>query len=202
MTERLEKHHGRGGEDRVEHAGHRQGDADARCSRRPRTDSGGRCGRRGAPGRASRPPRRGRCPSAPAERPGRRYRCREPRAMPRSAWARLGASLTPSPIMATRAPEACRRRMCSIFCSGVASAIHSIGADGIGSAGGGGAGVAREQHGADAARAQGRAQADGFGTNRIAEGERTRGRRHPSRSRRPCRRVQGDRVGRRTACPT
>src|ERR1035438_8681190 len=44
--------------------------------------------------------------------------------MPRSAWARLGASLTPSPSMATRWPACWSSRMVSTFRSGVASAIH------------------------------------------------------------------------------
>src|SRR3990172_874433 len=42
----------------------------------------------------------------------------EPRAMPRSAVARAGASLIPSPTMATMSPSALRRRMTSAFPSG------------------------------------------------------------------------------------
>ena len=46
-------------------------------------------------------------------------------ATPTSAWARAGASLVPSPVMATSAPPACSRRMSAILSSGVASARKS-----------------------------------------------------------------------------
>ncbi len=48
-----------------------------------------------------------------------------PIAMPTSAAARAGASLTPSPAMATTWPSACRRRTTSAFCSGSTSATTS-----------------------------------------------------------------------------
>jgi len=44
-------------------------------------------------------------------------------ATPRSAWARAGASLVPSPIIATSRPPCCSLRMYSSFASGVASAM-------------------------------------------------------------------------------
>ena len=50
----------------------------------------------------------------------------EPRAIPTSARTSAGASLTPSPTMATRRPPACSRRITSSFCSGSTSAITSM----------------------------------------------------------------------------
>ena len=44
---------------------------------------------------------------------------------PRSAWASAGASLTPSPTMATTRPSACRRRMTSALSEGRTSAMTS-----------------------------------------------------------------------------
>ena len=46
-------------------------------------------------------------------------------ATPTSAWARAGASLVPSPVMATRFPPACSARIRAILSSGVASARKS-----------------------------------------------------------------------------
>ncbi|MNN07313.1 hypothetical protein D3C81_1201370 [compost metagenome] len=46
-------------------------------------------------------------------------------AMPTSAWASAGASLAPSPHMATRRPSFCSWRMRASFFSGVASASTS-----------------------------------------------------------------------------
>ena len=46
----------------------------------------------------------------------------EPMAMPTSAWARAGASLMPSPTMATSRPSACSRLISAAFCSGSTSA--------------------------------------------------------------------------------
>ena len=46
-------------------------------------------------------------------------------ATPTSAWARAGASLVPSPVMATRLPPACSRLISAILSSGVASARKS-----------------------------------------------------------------------------
>ena len=46
-------------------------------------------------------------------------------ATPTSAWARAGASLVPSPVMATRWPPSCSRRISAILSSGVASARKS-----------------------------------------------------------------------------
>ena len=46
-------------------------------------------------------------------------------ATPTSAWARAGASLVPSPVMATRNPPACSFLMRAILSSGVASARKS-----------------------------------------------------------------------------
>ena len=43
-------------------------------------------------------------------------------ATPTSAWARAGASLVPSPVIATRFPPACSALMSAILSSGVASA--------------------------------------------------------------------------------
>ena len=41
-------------------------------------------------------------------------------AMPTSAWASAGASLVPSPVIATRLPPSCSLRMRASLCSGVA----------------------------------------------------------------------------------
>ena len=46
-------------------------------------------------------------------------------ATPTSAWARAGASLVPSPVMATRCPAACWRRIRASLSSGLASARKS-----------------------------------------------------------------------------
>ena len=46
-------------------------------------------------------------------------------ASPTSAWARAGASFVPSPVIATRWPSACSRRMIAILSSGLASATKS-----------------------------------------------------------------------------
>ena len=46
-------------------------------------------------------------------------------ATPTSAWARAGASLVPSPVMATSLPLSCSPLMNDIFFSGVASAMKS-----------------------------------------------------------------------------
>ena len=43
-------------------------------------------------------------------------------ATPTSAWASAGASLVPSPVIATRLPPACSRLISAILSSGVASA--------------------------------------------------------------------------------
>ena len=48
-----------------------------------------------------------------------------PIARPRSAWASAGASLTPSPTMATTRPSACRRRTTSALSAGRTSAMTS-----------------------------------------------------------------------------
>ena len=46
-------------------------------------------------------------------------------ATPTSAWASAGASLVPSPVMATRCPDACSWRIRPSFISGVACARNS-----------------------------------------------------------------------------
>ena len=48
-----------------------------------------------------------------------------PIAMPRSAWASAGASLTPSPTIATTRPSACRRSTTPAFSAGSTSAMTS-----------------------------------------------------------------------------
>ena len=48
-----------------------------------------------------------------------------PIASPRSAWASAGASLTPSPTIATTRPSACRRRTTSALSAGSTSAMTS-----------------------------------------------------------------------------
>ena len=57
-------------------------------------------------------------------------------ATPTSAWASAGASLVPSPVMATRWPSACSRRMMPILSSGLASRDEVVDArfrgDGLG----------------------------------------------------------------------
>ena len=46
-------------------------------------------------------------------------------ATPTSAWASAGASLVPSPVIATRLPPSCSLRISASFCSGVAWARKS-----------------------------------------------------------------------------
>ena len=52
----------------------------------------------------------GRRRPAPGRRPAGRPRCRAPMATPMSARRSAGASLTPSPVIATTSPAACRAR--------------------------------------------------------------------------------------------
>ena len=71
-------------------------------------------------------------------------------ATPTSACASAGASLVPSPVIATIRPPACSRRINSSFCSGVASRQEVVD-PGLGGDGGGGDGVVtRDHHRADA----------------------------------------------------
>ena len=83
-----------------------------------------------------------------------------PIASPRSAWASAGASLTPSPTIATTRPSACSRRTTSAFSDGQDLGDHLVDPD----LGGHGAGrrlvVAGQQDRAQAERAQPR---DGLG---------------------------------------
>ncbi len=71
-------------------------------------------------------------------------------ATPTSAWARAGASLVPSPVMATRNPPACSLLMRAILSSGVASARKSSTPGLLGDGGGGQRVVAGDHHRADA----------------------------------------------------
>ncbi len=71
-------------------------------------------------------------------------------ATPTSAWARAGASLVPSPVMATRRPPACSERMRAILSSGVASARKSSTPASRGDGRRGERVVAGDHHGADA----------------------------------------------------
>ncbi len=69
----------------------------------------------------------------------------EPMAMPTSAWARAGASLTPSPAMATRWPAFCREKMAAALSWGFSSAWTLVdAADGLGHRLGGHGVVARQ----------------------------------------------------------
>ena len=77
-------------------------------------------------------------------------------AMPTSAWARAGASLVPSPVIATRRPRCCCSRISSILRSGVASARKSSTPGLARDRGGGARVVARDHHGADAHRPEAR----------------------------------------------
>ena len=75
-------------------------------------------------------------------------------ATPTSAWASAGASFVPSPVMATRLPPSCSRRMSAILSSGVASARKSSTPASCGDRRRGERVVARDHHGADAHRPQ------------------------------------------------
>ena len=68
-----------------------------------------------------------------------------PMLRPRSAWASAGASLTPSPTIATTRPSACRRLTTSAFSDGSTSAITSSMPDLVGDRSRGGCVVAGEQ---------------------------------------------------------
>ena len=75
-------------------------------------------------------------------------------ATPTSAWASAGASLVPSPVIATSRPAACSSRISSSFSSGVASREEVVHA-GFRRDGGGRDGVvARNHHRADPHRAE------------------------------------------------
>ena len=75
-------------------------------------------------------------------------------ATPTSAWASAGASLVPSPHMATSLPLACSSRISLSLASGVAWARKSSTPDFRGDGGGGERIVAGDHHGADAHLAQ------------------------------------------------
>ena len=77
-----------------------------------------------------------------------------PTAMPRSAWARAGASLTPSPTTATTRPSRCRRRTTAAFSEGSTSATTSSIPTSAATARAGGRVVARQQHRAQALATQ------------------------------------------------
>ena len=123
--------HGAGGDHRVEqHAPvveHVPPPAGCRwrCRRRPRTGFRG-CssppGGTGAPRRARRP---GRCAPAPTSAASSATSAPAPMAMPVSARVKAGASLMPSPTMATR-PSACRRRTSASLPAGQ-HARHHVG---------------------------------------------------------------------------
>ena len=71
-------------------------------------------------------------------------------ATPTSAWASAGASLVPSPVIATRRPPSCSRRISAILSSGVASARKSSTPASSAMARGGQRVVAGDHDGADA----------------------------------------------------
>ena len=75
-------------------------------------------------------------------------------ATPTSAWASAGASLVPSPVIATRLPPACSRLISAILSSGVASARKSSTPASVGDRRRGERVVAGDHHGADAHRPQ------------------------------------------------
>ena len=70
-------------------------------------------------------------------------------ATPTSAWARAGASLVPSPVIATSRPPSCSLRIRAILSSGVASARKSSTPASFGDRGGGRGVVAGDHHRAD-----------------------------------------------------
>ena len=83
-----------------------------------------------------------------------------PMLRPRSAWASAGASLTPSPTIATTRPSACRRRITSALPDGHDLGDDLVDADLGGDRAGGRLVVAGQQHRAQPERLQ---RGDGLG---------------------------------------
>ena len=99
-----------------------------------------------------------------------------PMATPRSARASAGASLMPSPTIATLWPSACRRSMTASLSPGRTSAMTfsagdpDLARDGLG----GGAGVAREQPHDHAGGPEVADRLGGLGLDRVRDGDETR----------------------------
>ena len=92
----------------------------------------------------------------------------EPIATPTSAWARAGASLMPSPTIATTRPSACSRVTSRAFCSGSTSATtRSMPACARDRLRGLARVVAGEHHDLEPERAQRRDRAGGLGLERV-----------------------------------
>ena len=82
-------------------------------------------------------------------------------ATPTSAWASAGASLVPSPVIATSLPSACSRLISAILSSGVACGEEIVDARFLGDRRGGQRVVAGDHHRLDAHRAEVRRTARG-----------------------------------------
>ena len=94
-----------------------------------------------------------------------------PIAMPMSAWASAGASLMPSPTMATFLPPACSASTCCAFCSGQHVGDHVVDADLPGDHRGRPAVVAGEHDDLEAELAQPAHGRDRPGLDRVGHGD-------------------------------
>ena len=109
--------HGRARQHRVEQAGGRQRDGDGVVAERPAevledrpVGAPGQAGGGGDAGQVRR--------SSTMSADSMATWAPEPMAMPRSAWTRAGASLMPSPTMATTRPSSCRRLISAALARG------------------------------------------------------------------------------------
>ena len=104
-----------------------------------------------------------------------------PIARPRSACASAGASLTPSPTIATTRPSACSRRTTSALSAGSTSAITSSMPTSRGDGAGGRLVVAGQQHRPQPERLQRRDRLGRGRLDRVGDDEHARGPRRPRR---------------------
>src|SRR5579884_770962 len=98
-----------------------------------------------------------------------------PMAMPTSACIRAGASLIPSPTIATREPAAWSSRMSSALPPGGYCAVHPLDTEVRGHAGGGTGVVTGHQHGLDAHPTQLRHHLARLLPHSVAESDRPQG---------------------------
>ena len=115
-------------------------------------------------------------------------------ATPTSACASAGASLVPSPVIATRRPPSCSRRISASLSSGVASARKSSTPASCGDRRGGHRVVARDHDGADPHAAQLVEPLADAGLHDVLEVDDAEHRCTVGRRRAACRRCRDDRV--------
>ena len=196
--------HRRAREHRVRGSPRRRAGSPPRCRRRPRRGCRGSCASVRRDRRmASAAPRRSPDDEGQVGRLDRDVGARA-RSRGRGRPARgPGASLTPSPTIATTRPSACRRRTTSALPPGSTSAITSsmpdLGRHGARRRGG----VAGEQHRAAARGRAAAATASALdGLDRVGHHQQSPHARRPRRRRPPCAPAPAPRPGRRSSVPS